>query len=110
MDIDSQFTAIGPKVSETESVIATLVADGSSRVGYSVKRGSESIADFQPKVVDRYNVNMVEAPISRQTYTKPERIYLPHQIMAEAIQRYRDGTYTLVGTATQRVMSVIDLP
>ena len=76
MDLDSEFTAIQPKVGDLESVIATVVADGMSRVGYDINGGLASLADFQPQVVERYGVNLsVGSPFSTSLYKG--RAYLP---------------------------------
>ena len=76
MDVDGPFTAIFAIVPEIESVIATIVADGMSRVGYGINGGSETLAGFQGRVTERYGIDMDSGTDFAQDLYKG-KAYLP---------------------------------
>ncbi|KAF2100251.1 hypothetical protein NA57DRAFT_73861 [Rhizodiscina lignyota] len=63
MTLDDGHTALFAIIDQISSVVATVVADGMSRVGYRANGGDIELAGWQHQVVDRYNMDF--APGSR---------------------------------------------
>lgn len=69
MRLDDGFTDLGAIMYQIESVVATVVADGMSRVGYSINGGDQTLAGRHDEVVIRYNVSFdPPSPWSKAAY------------------------------------------
>lgn len=69
MRLDDGFTALRPVLYQIESVVATVVADGMSRIGYSINGANETLSGYQDQVVLRYNTSFdPPSPWSKAAY------------------------------------------
>lgn len=57
MGLLNGYTTLPAVVNQVESVIATFVADGMSRIGYSANGGNTTLSGWRNKVVSRYNTS-----------------------------------------------------
>lgn len=55
--INNPFTDRGAIQRSTENVIATVVAEGMSHVGYTLNGGKYTLAGYHAQILDRYNIS-----------------------------------------------------